>query len=142
MLLSGIFSQEHLCCHFHFIQGSIQRPLFQGTLPPTPELLMVGRLRKRKNFPHENMNYFFMICQEVSCNCGRTYLFYSLHIYSVISPSKPAQTPSHMDTYTLCPLHVVPHELLFLLDSRCSSIKVGDTGQVGAEETENILKHP
>ena len=28
--------------------------------------------------------------------CLRTYLFYSLHIYSVISPSKPAQTPSHL----------------------------------------------
>lgn len=76
MPLPGIFSQEHLCWHFHFIQGSTQRPLFQGTLPPTPEPLTVGRLRKRKNFPHENMNYFCMICQEVSCNCGRTYVSY------------------------------------------------------------------
>lgn len=66
----------------------------------------------------------------------RTYLFYSLYVYSVISPSKPVQTPSHVDKYTLCPLHVGPHALLFLLDSRCFSIKVGDTGQVGAEETE------
>ena len=32
--------------------------------------------------------------------------------------------------------------LLFLLDSRCFSIKVGDTGQVGAEEMEDILKRP
>ena len=74
--------------------------------------------------------------------CLRMYLFYSLQVYSVISLSKPAQTPSPVDTHTLGPLHVVPHGLLFLLDSRCFSIKVGDTGQVGAEEMEDILKRP